>query len=275
MDFKKLFSAFAKDPEALKVMKAVTSDAKAKTEDEDMPSMDEKMGALMDKMGSAVDAMNAAVSNMAQPTTAAKDKKSKDADKEKDKDKVGDEEIPAWAQALMKRLEKLEGKSQDEDVVEDDESEEDVVADEDEVESEDEESGEEVESGDDGEGAMEVVSGDSASRIEILAPGLELDADDKSAKVKALKHCHATKDGKRIIEALSGGKKPVWTDKKTVDSLFISVSEVLKAKRSRKNSKTKFADAELIDGTPDSKVMTPEKMNEMNAKFYAKRDQAH
>lgn len=276
MDFKKIFAAFAKDPEAVKAMKAISLDAKTVTTDEEAaPSMDEKMGALMDKMDKVCDAVIKA-GEMAQPAVAAKDKKAKDAEAAAAKEKVGDDDpmkkIMDAMGAIGKRLDALEGKTDDEDEVVDEESEEDVT-------SGDEEEGEETGDEDEGEEtgdeeAPKVISGDSASRAEIIAPGLELEDGDKNFKVKALKHCHSTKDGKKIVEALNGGKKPVWTDKKTVDHLFVSVSEVLKAKRGKKNAKTKFADAELIDGTPDSQVITAEKMNEMNAKFYAKRGES-
>lgn len=286
MDFKKLFGLYKNDPEAVKAMKAVTTDAKAKADDEEAPvALDEKMSAACDSLVKGIDALNAAVANMAQPTTAAKDKKAKDAAEvaaaKKGEEKVDDEgeeasdplaKILAGIESINKRLDALEGSTDEEETeeVSDEESEEDVVVD------ADEENGEEV--GDDGEEvAPKVISGDAAviSRAEIIAPGLDIEDGDKAIKVKALKVCHATKDGKKIVEALNGGKKPVWTDKKSVDQLFISVSEVLKAKRTRSNAKTKFADKELIDGTPESKVMTAEKMNEMNAKHYAKRGSAN
>jgi hypothetical protein len=51
--------------------------------------------------------------------------------------------------------------------------------------------------------------------------------------------------------------------------LFTATSEVLKAQRNRDMTKTRqVRDQELVDGTPQERVMTPEKQNEMNEKFY-------
>lgn len=273
--FEKILGLFAKDPEAIKAMKVAiaTADGKTKTKDEDM--VGDEAPAWADDLKKSIDAMNATVANMAQPTTAAKDKDvppvKKDEPPVKDADPL--EAIMQKLEAMESRLAKLEGGTTDADEDDDEDAEtdddgvgSDVVSDSDDDEDEDE--GEETK--DDGVGA-DVMSGDSASRIEILAPGLELDAKDKKAKVTALKTCFATKDGKRIIGALSAGKTPKWNDAKVVDHLFVAASEVLKAKRTRDNAKTKFADAELIDGTPESKVMTAEKMNELNAKHYAQK----
>jgi hypothetical protein len=264
--FEKLLKPFAKDPEALKVMKALTLDAKRKTDDEDMETDDEMPGWAAD-MKKSVDALNATVANMAQPTTAAKDA-DKEAAEKMAKEKAAKDADPMAKvmdaiDALCKRMDAMEGKTDDEDVdTEDDDVGNDVVSDEDGDEDEGEETGDEA--------GMEVVSGDTASRVEIIAPGLELEdeTNEKKSKIAALKTCFATKDGKRIISALNGGKAPLWTYAKTVDRLFIATSEVLKAKRTRDTGKTKFADQELIDGTPESKVMTAEKMNELNAKYY-------
>lgn len=265
MDFKKIFAPFMKDPEAVKALRALVADGKTKTktvdcDDEDPGAVTEDAPPWADKLMKTISDLNTSVSNMAQPTVQDEDE---DDGKAKSKDADPMKKVMDMLDALGKRMDAFEKKkTDDEDETDDEESEEDVV-------SEDEESGEEGEETDDGAGP-EVIS-DAASRIEILAPGADIDPDSKSAKVQALKACHATKDGKKVMEALSGGKKPVFTDKKTVDHLFVAVSEILKAKRTRKNAKTKFADKELIDGTPESKVMTAEKMNELNAKYYGQK----
>lgn len=274
MDFKKMFAAFAKDPEALKVMKSVTADAKTVTTDEgEVPAMDEKMGALMDKMDKVCDAIMSRQNTQSGEAATAKDAAEKEAAEKAAKEKAAKDADPLTKvmdalDALGKRMDALEGKGEGEDV-DDEESEEDVV-------QGDEDEGEEGEETGD-EGALKVISGDTASRIEIIAPGFESedDEDEAAAKAGALKVCFATDDGKKIIRALNGGKKPIFTDSKTVDRLFVPVSEVLKAKRVKKNGKTKFADAELILGTPEKRVITAEKMNELNAKHYAKRSETH
>lgn len=268
MNFKQLLSGFAKDPEAIKAMKQITADAKAA--DEDIPSKDEQYGAIMDKMDKMCDAVNALVSNQSTPTTAAKDKGAKDADKsdDKPKEKVEDEaeDMPGWAQKLCDRIDALEAKSSgdDDDEVQDEESEEDVT-------SGDDDEDDDSDNTADGDPAPQVISGDSASRVEILAPGLRVKKDEKGFKAKALKVFVETKDGKKIIDALNGGKKVVWNDSKMVDKLFMGASEVLKVQRKAKNAGTKTMDAELIDGTPADKIMTPEAINKKNEEVYAKR----
>ncbi len=113
------------------------------------------------------------------------------------------------------------------------------------------------------------MTGDTASRVEILAPGM--DAKGKDVKAKALKAAYATKDGKKAIDALSGGKAPTFDSAEKVNVLFIAASELLKAQRTQDFSKTKQTrDSDLIDGTAKESVMTAEKMNELNAKHYKK-----
>ena len=71
---------------------------------------------------------------------------------------------------------------------------------------------------------------------------------------------------------LNGGKVPAFDSKAKVDMLFNAASEVLKRSRNQDLTKTKqVRDAELIEGTPQDRVMTAEKMNELNAKHYSKR----
>lgn len=139
----------------------------------------------------------------------------------------------------------------------------------DEGESSDQE-GEEEETGDEEEEEGSLV-GDTASRVEILAPGQK--SDTKDAKVKALKAAYATKDGKAVIDALTGGK-PKFDQPKTVETLFIAASEVLKIQRAGDLAGTKTTTKETRDfqshlGTPKG-AMTPEQMNALNAKHYAK-----
>lgn len=126
----------------------------------------------------------------------------------------------------------------------------------------DEEEGEES-----GDNAM--CAGDTASRVEILAPGLE--AKGKDIKAKALKVCYATTEGKQIIEQLNGGKAPAFDSAEKVEVLFNATSEVLKKSRNRELAASKqVRDQQLIEGTPSDRVMTAEKMNELNAAHYKK-----
>ena len=101
-----------------------------------------------------------------------------------------------------------------------------------------------------------------------MAPGLDLEKGDKAARGKALQHAFATAEGKKAILNLNGGKKPNFKDAKVVEKLFVPVSEILKAQRSRTNSRTKVGDvgAGHISGAPDT--MTAEAMNKKNQEFY-------
>jgi hypothetical protein len=113
------------------------------------------------------------------------------------------------------------------------------------------------------------ATGDTASRIEILAPGLK--NKTKDAKAAALKIAYATADGKKVIESLTGGKAPTYDSAEKVDTLFICASELLKGQRSSEFSKTKTRDSNFADDDGSREPMTAEKMNEINAKHYGKK----
>lgn len=132
-----------------------------------------------------------------------------------------------------------------------------------------EEDGEESEDADgDDMVTDESQDSDTASRVEILAPGM--DPKGKDVKRKALVAAFATKDGKAEIEKFIGDEKPDFkgTHAKLVDLLFVGVSEGLKASRTADLSRTKVTDFTSQLGIPKG-AMTPEAMNERNAKFYA------
>lgn len=146
--------------------------------------------------------------------------------------------------AVQKLMEKMGNEAGDED-------EEEMVGDEDEEESED-------------ELCVMGKAGDTASRAEILAPGIK---HTKDVKVKALRAAYGTKDGKKVIESLTGGKPPAFNSPEKVNTLFIAASELMKASRGSDLSKTKVRDFSSTVFA-DSSVMTAEKMNEINAKKY-------
>lgn len=124
---------------------------------------------------------------------------------------------------------------------------------------------EEEETNDSAEG---IIVGDSASLIEILAPGASF-GKAKDAKAKALAVAYSTKDGKKIIDTLTGGKK-ITMDK--VDTIFIAAAELLKAKRGKDFAGTKsFDSSDLGVNTSDSAAMTPEKLNKINEDHWNKK----
>lgn len=111
-------------------------------------------------------------------------------------------------------------------------------------------------------------TGDCASRVEILAPGMK--ATGKDVKAKALKVAYATTDGKAVIDQFTSGKAPDFKNEKFVDVLFTATSEILKSTRAKELSKTRTHDFQSQLGQPVG-AMTPEKINELNAKHYASR----
>lgn len=110
------------------------------------------------------------------------------------------------------------------------------------------------------------LTGDTKSRIEILAPGSR---PTKDFKVQALKTAYATKEGKEVIDQLTGGKAPAYDSKDKVEVLFTAASELLKSKRGGALARTKTHDfkSSIFDQNEDT-VMTPEKLNKLNAERY-------
>lgn len=128
-------------------------------------------------------------------------------------------------------------------------------------ESEDEEPsmGHEKEESEDEEG---MLTGDEASRVEILAPGLK---PTKDSKAQALKKAYETKDGKKVIDQLTGGKAPTFDSAEKVETLFIAASELLKVSRSNDLSRAKQT---RDNGSENKGPMTPDQINEINKKHY-------
>lgn len=209
---------------------------------------DESKPAVMDKgaYDELVKVCNALMSKLEDMKPAAKD-----ADPEKEKEKSDDApdleaRLAALEEKVSKLLEAASGDAEEEEKSED----------------------EEEEKADDSDEEMEMV-GDTASRAEILSPGIK---PTKDVKVKALRAAYGTKDGKKVIEALTGGKPPSFDKPEQVDILFISASEILKAQRGEDLATTKRARTEDYHPTifNSENHMTPEKMNEINAKRYTK-----
>lgn len=218
-------------------------------------------------------------------------KKAKDAEKEeskegekeeKSKDGYGDKEeeskdaeegskleerLTALEAAVAKLLEKTgdeDGEEESEDAEKEDESKDDM--DESEDDDADGEESKDAE-GEEGEESQKKSgkTGDAA-RIEILAPGFK-PAKGVHGKAEALKKAYATKDGKKVIDSLSGGKPDFKSE-----MLFTAASELLKAQRGNGLEGTKSVRTQPVE-TGDSKTepMTAEKMNEMNAAFYGEK----
>ncbi len=261
----KIKGIFAKaGDEAAKVVDEVAGGDKDKADDK-APAWADKLTKTMEKVADGL----TQVASMSQPSKMGDEDKEDDKDKKDAKDAEGEkkddakdegEEAPAWAKALIARIEKLEGKSSDE------ESEEEAEDDGEEMEDAE---GEEESEDDDFEESPAAKTGDEASRIEILAPGFK--AKGKDAKRSALIEASKSKDTAAIITRLNGGKSVDLkkASSKTIDHLFIGASEVVGLYRTKNFAKWKqVRDSQEEVATGD---MTPEKINEINEKHYAQK----
>lgn len=141
---------------------------------------------------------------------------------------------------------------------------------------------ESAEAGDDGMGNEEEESedeaeeeeesdmtGDTAERVEILSPGLK-PSKGVDIKVKALMNAYQAAETKGVVEGLTGGKAPVFDSAEKVEHLFIATSEILKRARGNGLEKTKTPGNFQV-GDSKEQAMTPEKMNEINARVWAQK----
>lgn len=164
---------------------------------------------------------------------------------EPNKDKTGtgdEEEIPAWAKALLVRLEKLEGKTTDGDP-------DNMTADEDAEED-------------------RKVTGDAAFKrnliadAEIICPGFQ-PTGDKGLKRQVLNHAMRTGDSLKSFGVSDFAKAP----KATVDAVFTAALALSKAKNhlAPLNSGTR-----TTDNAASTKHLSPAELNKLNAEFWAK-----
>jgi len=104
---------------------------------------------------------------------------------------------------------------------------------------------------------------DTIARAEILAPGI---AKTKDVARKALAQAMVTDGIGAVVLPLLRGKAVDALSQDEVDGLLVSASEIVKVSR-----RSDMAKAVTIDNLPTIKAgpMTPEKVNELNAKQYA------
>jgi hypothetical protein len=173
-----------------------------------------------------------------------------------------DEEVAPGLEERLAKLEAMVAKlvgAESKEVGDDEEVEAEEMGD----EKEDEEKSEDAKGCDEKEDEKE-MTGDAASRVEILAPGMS--PEGKEFKAKALKIAYGTTDGKAVIDAFTSGQAPDLKNKQIVEMLFIAASELLKERRA-----ASFARTQVGDMASHGKVgeMTPEKLNEVYAKYWA------
>jgi uncharacterized protein len=165
------------------------------------------------------------------------------------------ERVKALESAVAKLLEKMSGSTDEEE--------------EEQSEDEEEEGAEDDDYDDDEEDPA--MTGDSA-RAEILCPGVGKSAKKSELRKSALVGAYATKDGKKVLLSLAGGTQG-WANalknKATMDTLFVAASEVLKHKRGTGLERTKDSTKFKVDDNGDVAPMTPEQINEINAKHFA------
>lgn len=238
----KLKAAFSKTvDEALMDDEAPKEDPK-----KDEPKKDDS------KDTSAYDALMKQCADFMETLKGMKEAKDADApvskkDEPKKEEPAKDEDVNSSLEDMLKSIESRLAKLEEKQSTGDDDGDDDVMdADEDDVIIGD--------------------TGDTLSRAEILAPGIKV---TKDVKAQALKAAYKTADGKKVIDALTGGK-PKFEDAKQVDMIFIASSEILKSERkdeladSHKNRVKDFK-AGIFN---DKNEMTAEKMNQMNAEKY-------
>lgn len=157
------------------------------------------------------------------------------------KEPTGDEDVPAWAQALIARLDKLEGKTGD--------------ADPDEKEPTGDEDAEEDAK----------VTGDAAYKrniigdAEIISPGFQ-PTGDKGLKRQVLAHASRTGDSLKAFGISDYGNAP----KATIDAVFKAAVEINKAKNHIQPPAGKRT------GDHARGPVTPAELNKINADFWNK-----
>lgn len=212
-------------------------DALAKLADEapEMPS---------DGMGS-IPGLTINMNVPSQATALPADQKTtvdEDADPDDDK-KTGDEDVPAWAQAIITRLDKLEGKTGDADPADD------------------------KKTGDEDAEEDAKVTGDAAYKrniigdAEIICPGFQ-PKSDKGLKRQVLAHAARTGDSLKAFGIDDFDKAP----KDTIDAVFKAAVEISKAKNHITPPSGKPT------GDRARGPMSPAELNKINAEFW-KRNQ--
>jgi len=192
---------------------------------------------------------------------AAKEKAAKDEEEKAAKEK---ESKDGDVEARFEKIEAMLAKLMDKFASEDEDTETELVVADDEESEEDEEK-EESEDSDEEDKEKKEKATDTMSRAEILAPGIK---KSKNIMKEALEKAYKTKDGKKVIDSLTGGKDVSKLKDEAVHSTFIAASELLKVKRVNDYASTKIT---TIDAFPDLKgkaTSTVDEINKANKEFW-------
>lgn len=104
------------------------------------------------------------------------------------------------------------------------------------------------------------------SLAEILAPGIENTADIKAESIRA---AMKTADGKAAVVAVAGSEEINYESEQVVDAVFRGAAAVLKAQRQADLAKTRTVDSAPTAIRP---AITPDEINQLNARIWAKRE---
>ncbi|MRT14857.1 DUF2213 domain-containing protein [Enterobacteriaceae bacterium RIT711] len=213
-----------------------------KTKDED--AMQKLIDEAPDMPSEGMSSIPGSTININIPSQAtslpAEQKTTVDENADPDKKETGDEDVPAWAQALIARLEKLEGKTTDADP-------DDIPTDDEDIEED------------------KKVTGDAAYKrnligdAEIICPGFQ-PTGDKGLKRQVLTHAARTGDSLKAFGISDYGKAP----KATVDAVFKAAVEISKAKNHIQPPAGKPT------GDRARGPVTPAELNKINADFWNK-----
>ena len=229
-----------KEKPAMSWLKKLATAIKTKDEDALQKLIDEAPDMPSDGMGS-IPGVTINMNTPAQATSLPEENKTTVDDKP-EPEKTGDEEVPAWAQALIARLDKLEGKTTDENP--------DLPTTDEDIEED------------------KKVTGDAAYKrniiadAEILSPGFT-PAGDKGLKRQALNHAVRTGDSLKGFGVSDFTKAP----KATVDAVFAAAVTLNKAK----NHIAPLSQGKRT-GDGARGPVTPSELNKINADFW-KRNQ--
>ncbi|MDR8492659.1 DUF2213 domain-containing protein [Serratia nevei] len=163
-----------------------------------------------------------------------------------DDNPTGDADVPEWATAILARLDKLEGKTTDEEP-------------------------DETKTGDEDAEEDKKVTGDADFKrniiadAEIICPGFQ-PSGDKGLKRQVLNHLQRTGDSEFVK---SFGVQDFYkAPKATVDAVFTAAVQMSKVK----NTVTPPPiNKHTIDGATAHKNLTPAQINELNRKFWNER----
>ncbi|CCW31064.1 putative phage head protein/prohead protease [Xenorhabdus nematophila F1] len=152
---------------------------------------------------------------------------------------TGDEDVPSWAQAILSRLDALEGKTGDNNT---DPEKKEPTGDDDEKEEKEEN-----------------ITGDSAYKAELIVPGVDL---SKPSKLTTFKRQVLVSADQAMVRAIVGDAEIKKLPKHSVDMAFNAVAELAKTRNTKATGDSSHK---------KSSGNTIADLNKANAEFWANR----